>query len=100
MPSERQAIALDPQLYERYIGEYTFDADGHTLGLTVSRDGDRLIAQITGDPPFELLPASELEFFVEAFDDRFTFLVDAQGRATYVLMDMGGQVIRASRAGG
>jgi CubicO group peptidase (beta-lactamase class C family) len=99
MPGTRQAVALDPQIYDRYAGEYSFDDGGHTLGLSISREDNRLIAQIAGDPPFELLPASELEFFVEAFDDRFTFLVDPQGHATYLLMDMGRRVIRASRVG-
>jgi len=45
----------------------------------VNRDGSRLVAQIAGDAPFKLLPESEREFFVEAFDDRFMFLVDPQG---------------------
>jgi Domain of unknown function (DUF3471) len=100
LPQERKAIALDPQIYEAYAGEYSFADDGRTLTMTVSSDGDRLIAQIAGDPAFELLPLSELEFFVEAFDDRFTFGVDPRGQAAYIVMDMGGQIVRATRARG
>jgi CubicO group peptidase (beta-lactamase class C family) len=100
LPQERKAITLDPQLYESYAGEYSFVDDGRTISMAVRREGDRLIAQISGDPAFELLPLSELEFFVEAFDDRFTFGVDPRGQAAYVVMDMGGRVVRATRVRG
>jgi CubicO group peptidase (beta-lactamase class C family) len=100
LPQSRQAITLDPQIYESYAGEYSFEDDGHTIALAVRREGDRLIAQIAGDPAFELLPLSELEFFVEAFDDRFTFGVDPRGQATYIVMDMSGRIVRAMRVRG
>jgi CubicO group peptidase (beta-lactamase class C family) len=100
LPQSRQAIALDPNIYESYAGEYSFADDGRTHTLVVRREGDRLVAQIAGDPPFELLPLSELEFFVEVFDDRFTFGVDPRGQAAYIVMDMGGRLIRATRVRG
>jgi CubicO group peptidase (beta-lactamase class C family) len=99
MPGTRQAITLDPQLYDRYIGEYAFEADGNTHGLGLTRDGNRLIAQIAGDPPFELLPESEHEFFAEAFDDRFMFVLDPQNQVAYMIMEMGGRRVRVSRVG-
>jgi CubicO group peptidase (beta-lactamase class C family) len=97
MPQARQAVALDSQIYESYAGEYSFTDNGRTMIMTMRREGDRLIAQIADDPAFELLPISELEFFVEAFDDRFTFGVDPRGQATYVIMDMGGRIVSAIR---
>jgi CubicO group peptidase (beta-lactamase class C family) len=100
LPQSRQAITLDPQIYESYAGEYSFVDDNRTITIAVRREGDRLIAQIAGDPAFELLPLSELEFFVEAFDDRFTFGVDPRGQATYIVMDMSGRIVRATRIRG
>jgi CubicO group peptidase (beta-lactamase class C family) len=100
LPQARQAIALDPQIYDSYAGEYSFEDDGRTLTLTVTRAGDRLIAQIAGDPAFELLPLSKLEFFVEAFEDRFTFDADSRGQTAYVIMDMGGRIVGATRIRG
>ena len=100
MPQARQAIALDPRLYEAYVGEYWFADDGRTHTMMIRREGDRLIAQIAGDPAFELLPLSELEFFVEAFDDRFTFGADPRGQAAYVVMDMAGRLVRANKIKG
>ena len=49
------------------------------------------------DPSLQLTVQLELEFFVEAFDDRFTFGVDPRGQAQYVVMDMSGHVVRATR---
>jgi CubicO group peptidase (beta-lactamase class C family) len=100
MPQARQAIALDPRIYEAYVGEYSFADDGRTHTMTIRREGDRLIAQIAGDPAFELLPLSELEFFVEALDDRFTFGTDPRGQAAYVVMDMDGRLVRATKIKG
>jgi len=97
MPQARKAIALDPQIYAAYAGEYSFFDGGRTATMTVSRDGARLIAQISGDPAFELLPLSRLEFFAEAFDDRFTFGVDPHEQATYIVIDMDGRLVRATR---
>jgi CubicO group peptidase (beta-lactamase class C family) len=97
LPQSRQAIALDPQIYAAYTGEYSFDDGDRTIRVTVSRDGDRLLARIAGDPVFELLPLSELEFFVETNDDRYTFGVDPYGQAAYVVIDMAGRLTRATR---
>ena len=45
--------------------------------------------QMLGLPPFEIFAASEREFFLTSFDARITFEVDARGRATDLVLNMG-----------
>ena len=47
MPVERKAIKIDPAIFDAYVGEYQLTP---TLVLTVSREGDKLMAQATGQP--------------------------------------------------
>ena len=51
---------FDPAIYERYVGRYEL---APAFVLTITRDGDQIFAQATGQPRFEIFPSSETEFF-------------------------------------
>jgi hypothetical protein len=66
-------------------------------------DGSRFMVQMAGQPPFEIFASSEREFFLNSFDARVTFEVDASGRATAIVMNTGTDQRHedsVSRAGG
>lgn len=86
-PKERKAIAVDPALFDRYAGRYQL-APNVVLG--VMREGDRLFTQLTGQPRFELFAETERDFFLKVVDAQLTFVVDAQGRATQVVLHQNG----------
>jgi D-alanyl-D-alanine-carboxypeptidase/D-alanyl-D-alanine-endopeptidase len=50
--------------------------------LTVTREGNRLFAQLTGQPKFEIFPKSETEYFGKVVDAQVTFVKDATGKVT------------------
>jgi hypothetical protein len=50
--------------------------------LTITKEGDRLMAQATGQPKLELFPQSETEFFFRVVDARVTFAQNEKGETT------------------
>jgi hypothetical protein len=57
----------------------------------VTRDGNRLFAQGTGQRPIEVFPESETTFFARAIDAQITFVKDAQGRVTHLVLHQNGR---------
>ena len=79
LPAERQAIQVDPGLYDAYVGVYEL-APGFQLTLT--REGDRLMGQPTGLPKAELFPESETKFFLREEDTQIELQRGPDGKAT------------------
>ena len=76
-PKERQAIKLEAKVYEAYVGEYEL-APGAVF--TIRKEGERLMARLTGQSFLEIFPESATEFFYKAVDAQITFVKDGQGR--------------------
>jgi D-alanyl-D-alanine-carboxypeptidase/D-alanyl-D-alanine-endopeptidase len=89
--------AVDPKLYDHFIGRYEL-APGFIL--TVTREGDQLMTQATGQPKFEILPKSEREYFPKAFPAQITFDPDVDGRAPALVLRQNGRETRAKRIEG
>ena len=47
-PQERETVEVDPKICDAYVGQYQMTP---AMVLTLRRIGDRLTAQITGQPP-------------------------------------------------
>jgi len=76
-----QAVArIETATLDAYVGKYDY-GDGKAI-LTVTREGDQLFAQLTGQPKFEILPKSDTEFFWKAVDAQITFVKDEKGKVT------------------
>jgi bla regulator protein blaR1 len=88
------AAAVDPAAYEALVGHYQFDES--TL-MTVSRDGNRLLTRLSGQPPVEIFPTSKTEYFAKVVAARITFQTDAQGRATALTLHQNGREQTAPR---
>ncbi len=67
---ERKEAKVDPKVFDRYIGRYELSPN---FILTITRDGDYLFAQATGQGSFEIFPESETEFFAKITDLQITF---------------------------
>ncbi len=84
---ERTAIKLNPKVYDTYAGQYEL-APGAVF--TVKRDGERLMVQLTGQPFWEVFPESETNFFYKVVDAQLTFVKDAQGEVTGLILHQNG----------
>ena len=96
-PKQRKEITVDPKLFDRYVGRYQL---APKFILTVTREGDRLFTQATGQPKVEIFPESEREYFLKVVDAQITFETDSQGRATQVILHQGGQDVPGKRIEG
>ena len=88
------AVQLDPHLLDSYVGRYTL-APEWTMDIT--RRGDRLYAQLTGQQAYPLYASAEDKFFYEAVDARVEFERDAAGHVVALVLHQHG-MHRAPRA--
>lgn len=80
-------VEVNPRLFDGYVGKYGL-APG--IVLTITRERDRLFAQVNKQPLFQMFAESEREFFLKAVDAQITFVTDAQGRATELILHQDG----------
>jgi CubicO group peptidase (beta-lactamase class C family) len=88
MPVVRTEVPIDPSVFDAYVGEYQL---APTFILTVTREGDRFITQATGQGKLEIFPESETKFFLRAVDAQITFVKDASGAVTHLILHQGGR---------
>jgi Domain of unknown function (DUF3471) len=65
--------------------------------LTITREGDQLSIQENDGPKQDLFAESETKFFSKVNDDELSFEVDERGRATRMVLHIGGKDIRLKR---
>ncbi|HXB75167.1 MAG TPA: serine hydrolase [Candidatus Acidoferrales bacterium] len=87
-PREHKEVTVDTKTYDSYVGSYQL---GPNAILTISREGDRLFVQLTGQPKFQLFPEGERKFFLKVVDAQITFDADAQGKTTQAVLHQGGR---------
>jgi hypothetical protein len=92
-PKSRTEVKVDPAIFDRYLGRYQFA----TLVVTVTRDGDRLFAQVAGQQKYEIFPESEKSYFYKVVDAQVTFETDGQGRAGAAVLRQAGREFRLTR---
>ena len=92
-PRSRVVAKVDPKIYDEYVGKYQL---APTFALTVTREGDRLITQATGQGKVEIFPESETEFFLKVVDAQITF-VKEDGKVTHLILHQNGRDMKAKR---
>jgi len=93
----RREITVDGKVLERYVGRYELSPE---FAIVVTREGDRLFGQATGQPRFELFAESGGEFFLKVVDAQITFQSDDQGRVTGLILHQNGADVPGKRVGG
>jgi serine-type D-Ala-D-Ala carboxypeptidase/endopeptidase len=93
-PRERKEVSLNPKIFDGYIGRYQLAPN---FILAVTREGDHLFTQATGQQKVEIFPESEHDFFLKVVDAQITFVTDGQGRADELILHQGGSDHHAKR---
>jgi hypothetical protein len=78
LPPEQATVKVAPEKLDAYAGRYLVNPD---RVLNVTREGERLFAEPTQGPRFELLPVSETEFIRADANARYAFAAEAEGKA-------------------
>ena len=87
-PKPHVEIQIDPKTLDAFVGRYQLAAN---FVLTVTREGDRLYAQATGQGRFQLYPEAERRFFAKIADIVITFDADS------LSLVQGGMTTKAKR---
>ncbi|MGO8701583.1 MAG: serine hydrolase [Limisphaerales bacterium] len=86
---------VDSAGYDAIVGKYDY-GEGTSI-LTVTREGDHLFAQLTGQPKFEIFPASPAKFFWKVVDAQVEFMKNDQGKVTKAIHHQGGRTFEAPK---
>ena len=90
----RAAVTLPPATLDEYVGSYPL---APTFVLTVTRAGDHLMVQATGQPPVRIWASARDEFFLKVVDAQISFTRGADGRIDALILHQGGRDQRAPR---
>lgn len=91
---EKAPVTVDAKVFDTYVGEYEV---GPGFVMRVFREGDKFMTQATGQPQFEIFPESETTFYPRAFVAKLTFVKDADGKVTGILIAQGGRETHGKR---
>jgi len=80
---ERTIAKVDAKMFDGYVGSYQLNP---SATLQITREGDQLFEQLNGQPKFPMFPQGEREFFLKVVDAKIDFEVDAQGKATRLIL--------------
>lgn len=94
IPHDPEIAKVDPQLYDAYVGQYEY-APG--VRDTVTREGDRLLIQSTGQGQEEIFPENDSTFFGRRQAWRMIFVKDDTGRVASLHFRQDGQDLVARR---
>lgn len=83
-----------PTVYDNYVGRYDY---GNSMVLTITRQGDRLLAQLSGQGQAEIFPRSENEFFWKDVDAQITFVRNEKGKVTGAVHHQGGRTLKVPK---
>jgi CubicO group peptidase (beta-lactamase class C family) len=86
-PKEHKQVAVDPKLFDKYVGRYEL---APTFVVTVTREGDRLFGQATGQSKFEMFAEGEKDYFLKIVDAQITFEADNDGKVTGLTLHQNG----------
>ena len=92
--TQRTEAEIDPAIYDEYVGRYQL---ARNVLVTVSREGERLFIQVTGQQRFEVFPESETRFFLRAVEAQVSFGRDESGAVDHLVVHQNGADQRAVR---
>lgn len=93
-PAFRTVVEVDPAIYDDYVGRYRLAED---VVFDVTRQGDRLFVQLTGQPRFEVFPESETRYFYRVVDAQITFGRGDDGSVDHLVLHQNDMDQRAER---
>ena len=90
LTTERKETTVPAATLAKYVGAYQLAPNAT---ITVTLDGDHLMAQLTGQGKLQIFPQSETLFFLKVVDAQFEFAADGSS----VVLHQGGRDQKAGR---
>ena len=86
-PAKHIEAVVNPAVYDQYTGRYEVG----DFVFVISRDGERLMGQFSGQVRFQLFPESDSTFFLKIDEAQVKFRRDETGRVNRLLWRQSGQ---------
>jgi histidine triad (HIT) family protein len=96
----KPALTLLPAIVDAYVGRYQFPSEAakaNAFVLTVVKEGDKLYAQLPGQPKSEVFAQTNTRFFSRAVNSEVEFIKNADGEVNEVIFYQGGQQLKGKR---
>jgi hypothetical protein len=90
----QEEISVSPQVLEQYVGVYEL---APTFKISVTVEGNQLMAQASGQPKLPLYASSETKFFYKVVNAQIEFFKDAAGTVTHLVLYQNNQKMKAPR---
>ena len=84
---DQPVVTIDKRFLQAYAGRYQLNPN---FIITITSENDKLYAQATNQPRFEILPLSEKEFTVKEVNAKLIFVTEADGKVSKFILDQGG----------
>ncbi|WP_420131455.1 glyoxalase superfamily protein [Rhodopseudomonas sp.] len=90
----RREIEIDRRVLDQYVGYYRL---GDQAVMTISREGKQLMSRLTGQPNVPIYGEAKTKFFAKLVNAQISFIVDAAGRTTSLVLRQNGRDIEMKR---
>jgi len=87
-PAIQRPATIDPAVLDDYVGRYAL---APIFVLTVTREGDRLMVQATGQARHRVFPLGDDRFFYRVVEAQIDFTRDDEGKVTGLVLHQGGR---------
>ncbi|HEY3836182.1 MAG TPA: serine hydrolase [Bryobacteraceae bacterium] len=91
---EHKEVSVESKVFDNYVGSYQL---APTAVMAITRDGEQLFEQLSGQPKAQIFPEGDRKFFLKVVDAQITFDVDAEGKATQLTLHQNGRDMPAKR---
>ncbi|WP_321426788.1 serine hydrolase [uncultured Bacteroides sp.] len=91
---DEMPVAVNPSVFDKYVGKYDL---GNSKAIVISKDDDKLFMQVPNLPLYQLLPASETEYFAREINIRLTFKSNSEGKTDLIIINTDGVEQSAKR---
>lgn len=91
---EGKEVKVDSSTFDAYVGDYQVNA---RLTLTITKEGDKLFAQMTGQQKLPLEAVSDAQFTIPLVKANITFQKDESGKVTGLQLSQGTRTTDAKK---
>ncbi|MGI0133356.1 MAG: serine hydrolase [Candidatus Micrarchaeaceae archaeon] len=87
-PKAPKTVSLTPEELQKFVGTYQITSD---FSIVITREGDQLKEQATGQAALPLFPKSKTEFYLKAVEAQISFVTDSKGHVTGLVLHQHGR---------
>lgn len=91
---EGKETKVDSSGFDAYVGEYQVNA---RLTLTITKEGDRLFGQLTGQEKLAMEPVSDTQFTIPDVKANISFEKDSTGKVVGLVLSQGTRTVNAKK---